>query len=287
MTMPSFGKKIVMPAIVFALALFAAPRSSAQAGGSYPAPAPPSAQGADKSAAPAAPAAPKVDPAEEADYKAFFELKPEENDKRIDLGETFVLKYPNSKYAEGVYSQLANAEYAKQNFPKMYADADKALALNPDDPTLLVLVGWVIPHQYDPNDSKSDAQLDKAEKYEKHALEVLPTVPKPATMTDAQFAAAKAGAESQAHSGLGLVYFRRQNWEGAITELTKATATATPPDPTDYYVMGVSLGHLNRFAEAADAYGKCAAVPGGLQGACKQKADDAKKQAAAKPAPKP
>jgi tetratricopeptide (TPR) repeat protein len=285
MTMPSFSLKLVMPAIVFALALFAAPRSFGQVGGSYPAPPPP--PPADKSAAPAAPAGPKVDPAEEADYKAFFELKPDENDKRIDLGETFVLKYPSSKYTEGVYSQLANAEYAKQNYPKMYADADKALALNPDDPTLLVLIGWVMPHQYDPNDPKSDAQLDKAEKYEKHALEVLPTVPKPATMTDAEFAAAKAGAESQAHSGLGLVYFRRQNWEGAITELTKATATATPPDPTDYYVMGVSLGHLNRFAEAADAYGKCAAVPGGLQGACKQKADDAKKQAAAKPAPKP
>jgi len=287
MTMLSFGKKIVMPAIVFALALFAAPRSSAQAGGSYPAPAPPPAQGADKSAAPAAPAAPKVDPAEEADYKAFFELKPEENDKRIDLGETFVLKYPKSKYAEGVYSQLANAEYAKQNYPKMYADADKALALNPDDPTLLVLVGWVIPHQYNPNDINSDAQLDKAEKYEKHALEILPTVAKPATMTDAQFATAKAAAESQAHSGLGLVYFRKQNWEGAVTELTKATATATPPDPTDYYVMGVSLGHLNRFPEAADAYGKCAAIPGGLQSACKQRGEDAKKQAAAKPAPKP
>jgi tetratricopeptide (TPR) repeat protein len=287
MTMPSFSQKLVMPAIVFAFALFAAPRSFAQAGGSYPAPAPPAAQGADKSAAPAAPAAPKVDPAEEADYKAFFELKPEENDKRIDLGETFVLKYPNSKYTEGVYSQLANAEYAKQNYPKMYADADKALALNPDDPTLLVLIGWVIPHQYNPNDANSDAQLDKAEKYEKHALETLPTVAKPATMTDAQFATAKAAAESQAHSGLGLVYFRKQNWEGAVTELTKATATATPPDPTDYYVMGVSLGHLNRFSEAADAYGKCAAIPSGLQGACKQKGDDAKKQAAAKPAPKP
>jgi tetratricopeptide (TPR) repeat protein len=285
MTMPSKG--LVVPAIVFAFALFAAPRSFAQAGGSYPAPAPPAAQGADKSGAPAAPAAPKVDPAEEADYKAFFELKPEENDKRIDLGENFVLKYPKSKYAEGVYSQMANAEYAKQDFPKMYADADKALALNPDDPTLLVLVGWVIPHQYNPNDANSDAQLDKAEKYEKHALEILPTVPKPATMTDDQFAKAKAAAESQAHSGLGLIYFRKQNWEGAVTELTKATATATPPDPTDYYVMGVSLGHLNRFSEAADAYGKCAAVPGGLQGPCKQKGEDAKKQAAAKPAPKP
>src|SRR5271156_1868634 len=163
MTIPSFSKKLAVPAVVFALALFAAPQLSAQ-GGSYPAPQQPPAQPADKSAAPAAPAAPKVDPAEEADYKTFFELKPEENDKRIDLGETFVLKYPNSKYTEGVYSQLANAEYAKQNFPKMYADADKALALNPDDPTLLVLIGWVIPHQYNPNDANSDAQLDKAEK---------------------------------------------------------------------------------------------------------------------------
>ena len=37
----------------------------------------------------------------------------------------------------------------------MYADADKALALNPDDVTVLVLVGWVIPHYYDPERSRS------------------------------------------------------------------------------------------------------------------------------------
>jgi tetratricopeptide (TPR) repeat protein len=283
MTIRSLRKKIPLFAIVFALALFASPRSFAQMP-SYPAPQ--QQQPADKSAAPTtpAPAAPKVDPAEEADYKAFFELKPTDYDKRIELGEAFVQKYPTSKYTEGVYAQLTTSEYNKQDFAKMYADSDKALALNPNDVTVLVLVGWVIPHSYNPNDVNADAQLAKAEKYEKQAIEALATLPKPANMIDDDFAKAKAGAESQAHSGLGLVYFRKQNWEGAVAELTKATSTATPPDATDYYVLGVSLGHLDRYSDAADAYTKCAATPGGLQGRCKQQADDAKKQAASKPA---
>lgn len=282
MTIPTTRRKTLLSAIVFALALFASPRSFAQMQ-SYPAPAP-AQQPGDKSAAPA-PAAPKVDPAEEADYKAFFELKPEDTDQRIALGDAFVQKYPTSKYDESVYTGVALAEYNKQDFGKMYSDADKALALNPDDVQVLVIVGWVIPHTYNPNDVNADAQLNKAEKFEKHALETLPTLQKPATVTDDQFAKAKVAYESQAHSGLGLVYFRKQNWEGAVTELTKATATTTPPDPTDYYVLGVSLGHLDRYSDAADAYTKCAAIPGGLQARCKQQADDAKKQAAAKPAP--
>jgi hypothetical protein len=49
--------------------------------------------------------------------------------------------------------------------------------------------------------------------------------------------------------------------------------------------MGRDLQILKRYAESADAYQKCAQMPGGLQTACKQKADDAKKQAAAQPKP--
>jgi tetratricopeptide (TPR) repeat protein len=266
-------------------ALLCAPHSFAQMGGSSTSPAP--AQSTDKPATPAtaAPAPPKIDPLEEADYKAFYDLKPEDADKRIELGDAFIQKYPNSKYAESVYSGVSLAEYNKQNFDKMYASADKALAINPDDVQMLVIVGWVIPHSYNPNDVGADALLDKAEKFEKHALAALSTFQKPANLTDEQFSKAKAAYEAQAHSALGLVYFRKKNWDSAVTELTTSTATSTPPDPTDFYVLGVSLGQLNRFSEAADAYTKCAAIPGGLQGRCKQQADDAKKQAAAKPAP--
>jgi tetratricopeptide (TPR) repeat protein len=167
----------------------------------------------------------------------------------------------------------------------MYADADKTLALNPDDVTVLVLVGWVIPHNYDPNDLAAESRLDKGEKYEKHALEVLAALPKPANLTDEQFAKVKAQGESQAHSGLGLIYFRRQDYEQSIAELKKSTADPANQDATDYYVMGVELTRLKRFSESADAFQKCAAMPGGLQDRCKQMGADAKKQAAAQPAP--
>jgi tetratricopeptide (TPR) repeat protein len=235
-------------------------------------------------AAPAA-AAPKVDPEEEAAYKAFSDTKPEDADKRIQLGEQYVQKYPSGKYDAQVYQGLTTAEYSKQDLPKMYADADQALALNPDDVTVLVLVGWVIPHNYDPNDLAADSRLDKGEKYEKHALEVLAALPKPANLTDEQFAKVKAQGESQAHSGLGLIYFRRQDYEQSIAELKKSTADPANQDATDYYVMGVELTRLKRFSESADAFQKCAAMPGGLQDRCKQMGADAKKQAAASPAP--
>ncbi len=287
MTLPSNRSGLVALVVLF-VALLAAPNSFAQ----YQQ-APPASSGAQsqapkdgQTAAPAAPAAaPKADPEEEAAYKAFSDTKPDDADKRIQLGEAYVQKYPSGRYLDQVYQGLTTAEYSKQDFPKMYADADKTLAANPDDVTVLVLVGWVIPHNYDPNDLAAESRLDKGEKYEKHALEILATLPKPANMTDEQFAKVKAQGEAQAHSGLGLIYFRRQDYEQSIAELKKATADPANQDPTDFYVMGVELSHLKRFSESADAFAKCAASPGGLQDRCKQMGADAKKQAAAAPAP--
>ncbi|HEY4949701.1 MAG TPA: hypothetical protein VIH88_05150 [Candidatus Acidoferrales bacterium] len=276
--------------VVFLAVFLLTPNSFAQ----YQQAAPPAASGSQSKAqpqtqkdgqtAPAA-AAPKLDPEEEAAYKAFSDTKPQDADKRIQLGELYVQKYPSGRYIEQVYQGLTTAEYDKQELPKMYVDADKALALNPDDVTVLVLVGWVIPHNFDPNDLAAESQLAKGEKYEKHALEVLATLPKPANLTDEQFAKVKAQGESQAHSGLGLIYFRRQDFEQSIAELKKSTADPANQDATDYYVMGVEFTRLKRFAESADAFQKCAAMPGGLQDRCKQMGADAKKQAAAQPAP--
>lgn len=235
---------------------------------------------ANGAAAPPAAAAPKpADPEEEKAYKDLTDTKVDDADKRIQLGEQYLQKYPNGKYEEQVYSALTIAEESKQDLPKMYADADKALALNPDDVTILVLVGWVIPHNSS-NDPDAAARLEKGEQYETHALTLLATLPKPANMTDDQFAKAKSQAESQAHSGLGLIYFRRQKFTEAVEEFKQSIAKSESPDPTDYYVMGVCLTHLSRFTDAIDAYQKCGQIPGGLQDRCKQMVDQTKKQAA-------
>ncbi|MFZ3218264.1 MAG: hypothetical protein WA192_19610 [Candidatus Acidiferrales bacterium] len=289
MILASIRTGIAALAVLLASALLSAPSSLAQDQQQSPKPAAPAAQAAPASGAAgaaAAPAAPAVDPAEEAAYKAITDAKPEDSATIIPLGEAYVQKYPTGKYAGQVYSALAIEYEAKQDLPKMYATADKALAINPDDVRVLVVVGWVIPHHSDSNDLDAESQLDKAEKYEKHALELLPTLPKPANLTDEQFAKLKGQLETQAHSGLGLVYFRRQNFADSITELQKATADPANLDPTDLYVMGFELTQLKRFAESADAFQKCAAIPGGLQDRCKQMGADAKKQAASQPAPK-
>jgi tetratricopeptide (TPR) repeat protein len=281
----SIREVTVIAAVLLSSILICAPRSSAQYQQQQQQPstkpATPSGQAAPANGAQPTAEAPKpVDSAEESAYKAFADTKPEDADKRIQLGEQYAQKYPNGRYLEVVYSQLTNAEYNKQDMPKMYADADKALALNPDDVTVLTLVGWVIPHSYDPNDIEADRKLEKAEQYEKHALTLLTTLPKPPNMTDDQFAKAKAQAQSEAHSGLGLVYFRRQKYSEAVDEFKQSIASSETPDPTDYYVMGVCLTHLSRFSDAIDSFQKCAQIAGGLQDRCKQMVDQTKKQAA-------
>ncbi len=230
-------------------------------------------------------AAPVTDPAEEKAYKDITALKPGETDKMIQLGEQFVEKYPTSKFTEPVEALLSMAYYDKKDYPKMYAVSDKALLLNPDEVKVLVVVGWVIPHFYDPNDLDSERRMGKAEQYEKHALELLPTLPKPDGVTDADFAKSKAEAESQAHSGLGLIYFRRQQFSEAVPELRVAIKLSAQPDPVDLFIMGASLQQLKRYGEAADTFQKCSLIPSGVQDRCKQGADQVKKLAAAQPAP--
>ena len=215
-----------------------------------------------------------IDPAEEADYKAFTALKPEDTDKRIEAGNAFVAKYPNGHYTGAVYSALTQAEYAKQDIPKVEADGDKAIAANPDDLSTLIIIATLIPR--DKSTAGDAKELDKAEAYAKHALTMIPNLQKPATLTDDQFAAMKTNAAVQAHSALGLVYFRKQNVDGCVTELKSSTADAKNPDATDYYVLGICQNAQSNYADAADSFTKCANLQSALSAGCKQKADEAK-----------
>lgn len=224
--------------------------------------------------------APKVDPKESKAYKEFYDASPQDADKRIQLGEAFVKQYPSGPYTESVYAGLVQAYYMKQDWKNMYSSADKALAIKPDDVDVLVTVGWVIPHVYNPSDPDASQLLDKAQTYETKAIQELPNLPKPPGLTDQDFATAKADKLSEAHSGLGLVYFRRQQYDKAAKELQQATQATSHPDPTDYFALGAALQNSQQFSQAADAFDHCAQISGNLQSDCKQKADAAKKLAA-------
>jgi len=232
--------------------------------------------------APQTPAAPKIDPKEEAAYQAFYSMKPAtpaDFAAQIQAGEAFLKNYPQSHYLAVVYSRLTNAYFETHNMDKMYAAGDKTLQLNPNDVSVLTLVGWVIPRG-NPTEPGFAEKLAKAEQYEKHALELLATLPKPAAITDAQFAESKASAIAQAHSGLGLVYFRESKFDQSAAELTQATSGNPHPDPTDYFVLGFVQEKLNKFSDAEKSFTSCSQIQSSLQDRCKQGAAESKAKAA-------
>jgi tetratricopeptide (TPR) repeat protein len=220
------------------------------------------------------------DPKEEAAYQAFHKASEQDGDKKIHLGIAFLAKYPKDRYSEAIYEELSQTYYDKKDLPSFYTYSEKGLSLFPDDVHLLALSGWVIPRAFDPQEPGADKKLDKAELYEKHALDVIDKMQKPAGLADDQFAQFKTGELAVAHSGLGLVYFRRQQYDASEKELEIATKNEAKPEQTDLFILGADLDNLGRYKEAADAFNRCAQVPGSVQDNCKKYAADATQRAA-------
>jgi|SRR5579862_404658 len=218
----------------------------------------------------------QVERDQDAAYRAF--LKERDSAKKIRRGDEFLKKYPKSLLAERVDAGLVDVYRAQQDWKDCYQSANAALALQPDDVDVLTTVGWTIPHVYSPSDPDADQELNTAETYAKHAIEVLAKMPKPAGLTAEQFAAAKTKRTFQAHSALGLVYFRREDFDKSASELEQSTKGNPIQDPTDLFILGVDLQNLNRHSEAAAAFRGCSQIAGVLQNQCKQNAESAQAQ---------
>ena len=225
-----------------------------------------------------APTAP-VNAEEDAAYKALLDAG-SDTKKRIELGEAFVQKYPNSRYSGPVMANLTVAYLQNNDVQKMEAIGEKEIALNPNDGQTLAILGQTIPRSFNPSAPDAAQRLDKAETYSKRALEVVPTMPKPETITEEQFTTAKNQTLAMAHSGLGLVYVRRGKYSDAIPDLEQSVKLDPSPDPVNYYLLGLANEKASHFDDAIAAFTKCAAFPGSLAQTCKGGAEEAKKLSA-------
>jgi tetratricopeptide (TPR) repeat protein len=221
----------------------------------------------------------KVNKAEEAAYKAFFASQGGDPVMQIQLGEDFITKFPMSKYVPGVYGVLTTDYYTTGNTDKMFAAGAKALELDPDNVDVLALLAMAIPRRVKSNTPDGPQQLQKAEVYARHAIELIPNLPKPATVDDATFEKAKNDKLALCHSGLGLLAIDHSKFEDARSELTQAVQLAATPDPVDYYLLGNADAQASFLNGAVAAYGKCA-DSGPLVAACKARVDAVKKDIA-------
>jgi len=221
-----------------------------------------------------APASPEEDSASKAVQQAT------DPNKRIQLAEDFLKKYPQSRYRGSMYQALVSGYFATQQVPKMLEAGEKEVELNPNDAPVLAVMGQALARTYNAKAPDAAKQLDKAELYSKRAIEITPTLTKPENLTDEAFSNAKNDTLVMAHSGLGLVYIRRGKFSDAVPELEQSVkADSHPePDPVNYYLLGVADKQTSHFEAAAAAFSKCATVQSTLQATCKSGAEDAKKQ---------
>jgi tetratricopeptide (TPR) repeat protein len=231
--------------------------------------------------APPAKGAPAVNKKEEDAYKAFYAARSGSPASQIQAGEDFMKKFPQSHYLPGVYAQLTTAYYAVGQEDKMFEAGNKAIALDPDNATVLALFALAIPRRVNSTTPDSAQQYQKAEAYARHALELIPNLPKPDGIDDASFEKAKNEQLSMAHSGLGLIDIRHQKYEDARTELTQAVQLASNPDPVDYFLLGNADVQASYYNDAVAAYEKCAAG-GPMVAQCTAGVELAKKDAATK-----
>ena len=231
----------------------------------------------------AAPAAP-VSSEEDTAFKAFQTVPTSDLQKKISAGEDFLQKFPQSRYRTAVYSLLTVGYIQLGQSEKAFAIGDKELELNPNDVQTMAILSQTIPRAFNAAAPDAAKKLDKAEQYGKRAVEVVPTLVKPEGITDENFVYAKNQTLAMAHSGLGVVDWRRGKFADAIPELEQAVKLDPNPDPVNLYILGVSNQNTAHYEDAAIAYGKCAAVSpaGKLQDDCKNRAEEAKKLAATK-----
>jgi tetratricopeptide (TPR) repeat protein len=220
-----------------------------------------------------------VNAEEDAAFKAFQDAPTADAAKKISLGEDFEQKYPLSRYRPIIYSTLTMLYLNTNQVQKMEEVGDKEVQLTPTDVQTMAILAQTIPRAMNdgggPNAAK---ELAKAEEYSKRAIEVTPTIAKPAGITDEQFANAKNTTLAMAHSGLGLVYVRRGKFDEAIPELDQSVKIDPAPDPVNYYLLGLANQKASHFDDAVAAYTKCSAIQSSMQAGCKAKIDEVKKQ---------
>jgi tetratricopeptide (TPR) repeat protein len=226
------------------------------------------------------PAAPPLNAEEEAAYKTIADSPASDQAKQIELGEAFLQKYPESRYRANIYSMLTMDYLRAGQVQKMEAVADKELALNPNDVQIMAIVGQALPRAMNSSTPDQAKVLAKAELYSRKAIELTPTYPKPANISEESFSAVKNQTLAMAHGGLGLVYVRRNQFKEAIPELNQSVTLDPTPDPVNYFLLGLANTKASHFDDAIAAYNKCAVATSPMQDTCKKAGEEAKKLAA-------
>jgi tetratricopeptide (TPR) repeat protein len=222
---------------------------------------------------------------EDAALKAMQSMpdaSPESMQAKLTVAEDFLKKYPQSRYRVMIYPFLTIGYAQVGQSEKALAFGDKQLELYPNDVATMAVMSQTLSRVYNPSMPDAAKRLDKAEALGKRAVEVIPTIAKPEGVTEEAFNNSKNQTLAMAHSGIGVAEWRRGKYADAIPELEQSVKLDPISDPVNWLILGIVNQNTSHFDDAANAFTKCASIPGQLTDTCKGKAEAAKKLAATK-----
>src|SRR5438874_1127725 len=166
------------------------------------------------------------------EYDVFQSMASEKDpNKRVQLAEAFVQKYPSSDFKDQAY-QVEMATYQQLgDSNKAIAAGKKAVEANPDNIMALSYLSFAFPFVFKADDPNKEAELKNAEDRAKHGLEQVQKLQKPANVTDEQFNQFVKDQRSKFNSTMGFVALQRKDYPAAITSLK----TAEEDNPADFY----------------------------------------------------
>jgi tetratricopeptide (TPR) repeat protein len=194
------------------------------------------------------PPAAKTQPEFEA-YKAAIALPDAAASEKA--ADDFAAKFPDSELRVVLYKAAMQKYQSANNGDKMEAMAQKALALDPDDPEALVAVAQVLAERTHETDLDKDQKLAEAKKDAERALQTVdsdvPASGYPPEKID-QF---KRYIKSEAYAILGTLASNAKNYSEAESNLRKSVeAFPEQVDPVAVLRLSVALDMQNKYPEA-------------------------------------
>ncbi len=208
--------------------------------------------------------------------KSFRGTADTDADKKEKMAEDFLQKYPESRYREEIVSWQATQLMTKGDVDKLQAMGEKEMTMVPISGEALAVIGSNLARVVTGSTPNLQDHVRHAEKYCTKALEVLTAEKRPTDIKEEDFTKSKNQSMSVAYSGLGVVAFRDSDYPKAIQNMDQASKLEQTPDSVNYYILGKANEAASHPDAALAAYTKCAAIPGGVQAACKGAADDLK-----------
>jgi tetratricopeptide (TPR) repeat protein len=164
----------------------------------------------------------------------------------------FAAKFPDSELRVMLYKAAMRLYQRAGDSDKTMESGRKGLALDGDDPELLVTVANELAEKTHDTDLDKDQRLEEAAKMAQKATETVDTdvsIP-PGTPQD-QVDAYKGQLRSFAYSIMGTIEFKKDNFTGAETDLRKSIdAFPSQPDPVVVLRLAISLDRQGKYPDA-------------------------------------